>query len=197
MERRLKTFKALDDQTIRPCCLRHVEKNNLTYPGKGFTCSECSTHIKCVWLDFNKVKSYDMTLYKQDNRIEDFIPLSAIVLRNNGDTNKEFSKKYHILNESITSGFEHAEKVESAIGNEYIFNKDISVSDIRVLRLGQDVFVMIGKATAENRKEKAINGVVFALGGGGRGRKKSMAAFAMSGGIVDPNPQVRNARLFG
>lgn len=197
MENRLKTFKPMDDAVISPCCLRHVERNYSMYPGKGTTCPSCGTFMKSAWLDFNKSLSYQVSsVYKHDNKIEDFVPLSAIVLRNFSDTQREYDKKFRILRESVTTGLDEAVVVDKSEGREFIFNSGVKIKSMRILRLGPDIYALIAKMGENDRNEKAITGVTFALGGGGRGRKKSMAAFAMNGGEVPPNPQVRNVSLF-
>jgi len=198
MESRLKTFKPMHDAVISPCCLRHVERNHGIYPGKGFTCSSCGTFLKSAWLDFNKSLSYSAdSIYRHDNKIEDFVPLSVIVLRNYSETRREYDKKFRVLRESVTAGLDDAEVVDRDEGREFILNSNIKVDSIRIIRLGRDIYALIGKMSEEDRKEKDVSGITFAFGGGGRGRKKNMASFAMTGGEVPPNPQVRNVRLFG
>ena len=198
MDSRLKTFKPVEDAVISPCCLRHVERSNNVHPGKGVACPSCGTFMKCAWLDFNKSKTHGIgKVYTHENKLEDFVPLSVIVLRNISDTQREYTKKFDVLRSLVTFGLDEAELVDKSDGREYIFNSGIKVHAVRILRIARDSFTLIAKMDEKDRAEKELSGITFAFGGGGRGRKKNMAAFAMSGGTVPANPQVRNVSLFG
>jgi len=156
MEKRLVTYKPIQGQEVGVCCLKKVEDERLSRPGAGTNCPRCGTYLKCCWLDFNQARSYKvLEIYQQKTNIEDFIPLSAIVLSRYGQTSKELSKKFVTLFDNIEeSCLLRCDAIDSEEGREYVFNKDIRVDETRIIRLGEDVFLILGKVVQVERDKK-------------------------------------------
>lgn len=156
MEKRLVTYKPIRGETIKVCCLKKIEQENLGRPGMRTTCPRCGTFLKCCWLDFNQAKSYKpLEVYQKKTNIEDFIPLSALVVSRYGETSKQLSKKFVILFDNVKEeSLERCQIIDSESGREYIFNKDVNIEEMRVMRLGEDVFVILGKVTQEEKDSK-------------------------------------------
>lgn len=165
MERRLVTFKPMGNEVPNICCLKHIQKNNMIFPGQSLICPRCDTFLKSCWLDFNKSRMYGAIegLYEKKYNIEDFIPLSAMVLSRYGDSSKELQKKFVVLFDNVeVSSLKQCEVVDSESGREYVFNRDVVVEESRILRFGDDVFVIIGKVSKEEKEKiESIKGIVF------------------------------------
>jgi len=190
MENRLKSFKTVSEQTAGACCLKQIEENYMVFPGRGISCRRCGTHLKCAWLDFNKSFTYALgNVYSHENRLEDFVALSAVVLRSNVDTDYEFNRRVTHLKDVVTAGIEGASEQRGPSGVEYVFNK-VAATDTRILRVGANLYVVIGKVSDEARAEKDIIGVTFSFGNGPK-VEGGQASFALSGGIVPANPSMR------
>lgn len=153
---RLITYKTLKDRVAKMCCLKTIEKNCKISPGKGVKCNRCGNYLKCSWLDFSVSRSYGVIqdIHEQKNKIEDFIPLSAIVIKNFGETAKQLSGKFSDLFDNVKEeSLNKCEILDSDKGREYVFNKDVKIEECRVLRLGKDTFVLLGKVLPEEREK--------------------------------------------
>ena len=165
MDNRLVTFKPIGDSLASVCCLRSIKKSHRLYPGEAITCNRCGTFLRCCWLDFNEKVDYGVrgSLKSRPEVPENYVPLTAIVVRDIGDSPRELEKKFIALYDNVSEdSLSKCEVMDSDVGREFVFNKGIEVEETRILMFDQSVFVIIAKVSDETLSKLVdINGIVF------------------------------------